>query len=366
MNMRKIYILFLALFFVFPNVIFANEYTQAEMDARVKQYDPKTGLTYIAENQQILTDEHSNISLEAFMYNGIVYPAGTEMITINENGVTGNVREGEFVTHDSNYLVGTEDSTLRFSGKGEMVYATVDADGNISYKNPTVKVTTYLDTIYDRQATIDMFNNNDIILEAVKIITGDDKLTFENYDEVAAVFQMTPLGEHMVFSGFGRAELVQYLEVDWENGMYVVRDVVKGAGVTVVDGFGTDSEHIVEYYLENKLYSVYGDGLLEFEEWNPDANDPDGDNPDEDDPDEDDTSGGGGGSGATWTSYGAASMSASVYSTMYNVSEAIPTSENITGTVSAKDISWNYGINKEYKTTKTYFFEGSLFNDYLL
>ena len=288
------------------------------------------------------------VSNEGFVTSdGTYYPPNTPMININENGNTGNVREGQSITIGESYLNGTNDDMVVINTLAEIVVMNEDGGPDNLYQNPTFEIGIYDDIIMTAQTWIDEVNRNEML---------PDGVTLENYDETMGIY--VAIEDIMRFRGDEFVNIVQKVAV-WDPNLNAM--VIKGVdkdGILAVLGIGTNVADIINFTTMHILYTILGEGLVEI----PDPDDPDDPN-DPDDPDPDGP-GGGGGSGATWTSYGAVSMSANVYSDIYNVSQAIPTSENITGTVSAKDIGWNYGINKEYKSTPTYFFEGYLCWDY--
>ena len=353
MRFKNFSICVLMLFFIFPSVIFAKQYTEAEVTGREMGFDASTGTSYVKEGQPIITEStfHGEASTEAFEYNGQVYPKGTVMYTIDENGITGNVKEGQSITYNDPSLIGSKDNTVVIKGKGECINRTINENGEVVFVTPTVKITGYNDQVYDAAAYIERLNSNDLLMETISM-TGWSEITMENFNQISQMVNIGTLEDGMVFLGEGRTESEQYLQLEWnaELGSYVMTGVDKKEGVVlVIDGSGPDAENIFFYWVEDKLYAVYGDGEVEMI-------------PDEDtttNPEDPGPGGNTSASSARWTGYGAASMSASVSSDKYNVSEAIPTSENITGNVSALDMSWSYAIDMK-NVTKSYPFVAHL------
>ena len=276
------------------------------------------------------------VSTEGFVTSdGVYHPAGTHMISINENGNTGNVREGQHVTLGESYLNGTNDDTVTVKTLAEIVVMNEDAGPDNLYQNPTFEVGLFGDEIMSEQSWIDSFNNNEML---------PDGITRENYDEKMGEY--VQLDSLMRFIGDEYTNIVQ-IQAEWDPVRQVM--VLKGvdkSGIVAVLGMGTNSNDIVGLTNTHRLFTVLGNGIIQFHNW------PEPDNPDDPDDTDPGPDGGGGEGGGKWHGYGAASMSANVSSDMYNVSQAIPTSENITGNVSATDISWSYSIDQTFVTVE--------------
>lgn len=353
--MIKKKIMFFLLIFVvsLSSVAFAG-YSLDQINARpeaVGMDSDGNAQTGIAPGNPIICRPTSTgpVSVEGFVVGGTYYPPDTPMISINENGNTGNVREGESITIGESYLNGTNDDMIVFNTLAEIVVMNEDAGPDNLYQNPTFEVGIYDDIIMTAKTWIDEVNRNEML---------PDGVTMENYAELMGPY--VAIEDIMRFRGDEFTTIKQFESV-WDPTLQAM--VIKGvdkSGILAIIGMGTNMVDIINFVNTQRLYTILGEGLVEIN----DPDDPDPDDPDPDEPDPDDP--GGGGEGATWTSYGGVSMSASVSSAngMYSVTDAIPTSEEIKGTVSAKDIGWNYGINKVYKSTKYYSFEAYLCWDY--
>ena len=228
----------------------------------------------------------------------------------------------------------------------DIVCNLVLANEDGTFSNPSATIAIYAGDIANSQSFIEMANQYNWFGE-LDLPEGQEEWT-----EATLVAAMEEKGINvweLMGTVLNDSEYSNEITVESvfnpETGQLEWKVNIDGAILTIT-GLGTEAE-IYELFTQYKLHKTKGkDTPAE------DIPDPDGPDPG--------PGGDPGGGGGPWSDAGIASVSANVFSYQYDVSTAIPTSENVHGTISASDMSWYYNVTKE-SATVSYEFTANLY-----
>ena len=264
-------------------------------------------------------------------------------ISYDDKGKTGNTREGGDITLNDSVIPGDDSGKMTIETKVNMVVQ----DGK-NFSNPKATIEIYDGDVMTKQSAIEMINemgNFDAWLP-----DGETEWTVELYEKVVGEMNANDpwmqdqgpwayIGTILNDFSFASTSIVD-ATFNAITGQLEYLITIDGS-IFCITELGVD-ESMIEFFMDWKLYKVKGKDTPAEEI--PDSDDSD----DSDEPDPDGPGGDTPGKSGTWSDMGVASVSASVYSPQYDVSTAIPTSENVHGSISASDMSWYYNVKKEY------------------
>ncbi len=264
-------------------------------------------------------------------------------ISFDEKGNTGNVREGENITIEDSTIPGDRSDKMTLDVNANLVLK----DGD-SYTNPKATIAIYDGDIMTKESFVAQINEYgwfDYILPE-----GQTEWTVESYEEAMESRNIDPWvhAGTMLNAEIYTSEITVDGTFNPKTGQMEYIITIDGRIYTITE-LGIEGE-MIELWMQNKLHKVKGEDTKAEELKDPDDPDDDPDNPD-------DSGGGSSGKGGEWSDYGAASVSANVWSDKYTVSVAIPTSEMVNGSVTASDMSWYYNIKKK-SDAKSYTIDG--------
>ena len=328
MRKQKIFsYLILIMIFIIPNVVFATDYSTSDMENR--ETVTKDGETVIAQGEPVMAETRSwgLVATEPFIGNdGNYYPAGTPLIVYDENGRTGNTREQNQISF--------KDPTMGYGGNVEMfvdvlaepvlVVTSVDVNGNTvvkGYNLPSAEIGNYTGNIFSSpQEYIEFINEKGYFTYSLP--DGETELTIESYTRV--------FGEDALYNKsvlYNESFESMIVKPIYKDGKLVYEGIDESI-ITALLAFGSTPDQMQNLLNLYKLYAVYGediplDELLDLYIGGPEPGTiPEGE----------------------WSEYGPAEVSASVWSNIYNVGVAIPTSEMVYGSISASEFSWYYKV----------------------
>lgn len=334
---------FLATLLIILNVqMTVLAYSQEQMNNR-ETVTGEDGQEYIAQGQPVLTYATGGglMAQEPFVGNdGVFYPAHTPLISYDEGGKTGNLKEQDNITFNDAKINGYDENTLMVDVLAEPVipeyiinengtYAK-DENGDFlvkEYSLPTAEVGDYTGDIYRTvQDLVDNLNADGYLFQSLP--EGATQWTVESY---TAFWADHGLDIKEVSRLYNESFETKYREATYVDGQLVYKDV-DITGIAAILGFGFDAENIREMSDFYKLYSVLGMGdtevtieeLIEDIGLDPEYKyvPPTG----------------------NWSDRAEASVSARVWSDKYDVEVAIPTSEYVKGSLSASKMSWYYNV----------------------
>ena len=342
---NKVFYGLVIVFVLIQSLVFASnfDYSQDYMDGRkwepVTIYGPDGSeagtIQAVSAYQPVATAPDGYTALENYIgTDGQLHYAGESMIVYDENGSTGTFKMENEISFNTPNVNGTENKpTIEYNAIPAVITEKTDANGNVvtGYDNLMVLGGEYTGEIYS--SVEELCNNwnqegtNYKLLEAY----GYTEWTPEVYDAICMndIYDESIFYDHAVNSKLSTVNIIKT-----EDGRILIQiNTDSEIGLYTIEGLGASEETMIYLWEYQLLFTTNGeiDSIEELIEIK--------------------TSGSGGEpKGGKWSDYGAASMSANVYSDQYNVSQAIPTSENITGTVSATDISFYYSVDKTYMT----------------
>lgn len=333
--MKKIFILTLMLCMLIPNVAFGSGYTEEEMNNR--ETVTYGGEEYIAADQPVKVRASSSglVSEEPFVgSDGKYYPKGSYIISYDENGKTGNVKESDNITFGDRKISGGNDKTVEIETLAKPV---IEYDVG-TYDYPRAEVGDYEGEIWEsKEEWIESLNERGYLFDVLP--EGEEKWTIETY---WAYWKPISERTNLELNEFDFVQLLhdvkfasRKVEAEYRDGKLIYR-YESDEGIVGVIGFGNDDEMrmLSDYY---KLYNIRGQGsepvilteeiireiikALE-EELPPGEEIPKG----------------------VWSQYKLPSVYGNVGSEFYDVETAIPTSEFVNGSISASAMTWYYKI----------------------
>lgn len=311
------------------SVIFAGnaDYSVGDIDGR--ETVVIDGVTYIAQGEPVIVTTNSTgmYTNENFIdANGEPHTGRTNMIVKDDDGRTGNIKQQSKITFEDSTM-GNADNQITMDVLAEPILAVTDSEGNITgYNLPTAEIGEYTGKIYNSpQEYIDDLNESGRLDYTYDFYFDDDgEWTIEKYNEVFN----NSLNNKSIF--YDETFISNMLEAKYVNGKLVYEGVTD-ASIKAVLGFavdkGGDVTQLIDFY---KLYAINGEDIDTIEEIldvyipvDPVPTPPAGE----------------------WSASAEASVSASVSAVgNYNISQGIPTSEEIQGSITASDMSWGYTI----------------------
>lgn len=312
------------------SVIFAGDadYSVGDIDGR--ETVVIDGVTYIAQGEPVIvtTNATGMYTNENFIdANGEPHTGRTNMIVKDEDGRTGNIKQQSKITFEDSTM-GNADNQITMDVLAEPILAITDSEGNITgYNLPTAEIGEYTGKIYNSpQEYIDELNETGRLDYTYDYYFDDDGVwTIEKYNQVFN----NSLNNKSIF--YDETFISNMLEAKYVNGKLIYEGVTDAA-IKAVLGFAIDKTgdvtQLIDFY---KLYAISGEDIDTIEEildvYIPTDTPP---TPPE----------------GEWSASADASVSASVSAVgnYYNISQGIPTSEQIKGTITASDMSWGYTI----------------------
>ena len=251
-------------------------------------------------------------------------------INFDEKGNTGNVREGDDITIVDSTIPGDNSNKMTLDVSVNIVLQ----DGDV-YTNPQATIAIYDGAVMTKESFVAQANENGWFNYLLP--EGQSEWTVESYAETLEAKGIDPwsYAGTMLNAEIYANEITVEGTFNEATGQMEYIITIDGKIYTITE-LGIEGE-MKELWMQNKLHKVKGEDTNA-----EDLNDPD----DSDDPDP--GPGGTPGGGGQWSDMGVASVSANVYSNQYDVSTAIPTSENVHGSISASDMSWYYNVVKKY------------------
>lgn len=265
----------------------------------------------------------------------------TSAISFDEKGNTGNVREGDSIVIEDSTIPGDRSDKMTLDVKVNLVLK----DGD-SYTNPKATIGVYDGDIQTKESVVNLMNEREYFYYLLP--EGQTEWTIETYEKTMESNDRDPwffVGT-VLYDDIFTSEITVESTFNPKTGQMEYIFTADGKIFTITE-LGIEGKMIE---LWNKLHKVKGEDTKAEELKDSDDSDDDPDTPD-------DSGGDSSGKGGEWSDYGAASVSANVWSDKYDVSFAIPTSEMVNGSVTASDMSWYYNIKKE-SDAKTYTIDG--------
>lgn len=192
--------------------------------------------------------------------NGVRREAGTLLISKEEDGTTGNMREKDSTTFNSPDIAGNDGETLEV----EVLAPFNVRNNNGEYVSPTFEVEVYTGGIYaDEQSFIDKINEKQHLWSQ----NGNEPWTVESYKEYWEERADIDTGNLWRLYDESYSDSVT-LNITFQNGKAVVElpDGMSENLMLAITGIG-DGEKIITLNTFERLYSVMGEGEMTWEEF---------------------------------------------------------------------------------------------------